>query len=86
MKFCIDYFKSCATSISSSSKHTISIQFNESSILQLINGISNNLQKLLKYFSGTVTFTPFFVPFASVLSIILALYLNERALLSLLSL
>ena len=32
---------------------------NESSTLQLINGISNDLQKLLKYFSGTTIFTPF---------------------------
>ena len=36
-----------------------SYQFIESSILQLINGISNDLQKLLKYFSGTTIFTPF---------------------------
>ena len=48
--------------------------------VQLINNISNDLQKLLKYFSGTAIFTPFFVPFAPVLLIILALYLNERAL------
>ena len=33
--------------------------FNESSTLQLINGISNDLQKLLKYFNGTAIFTPF---------------------------
>ena len=32
---------------------------NESSTLQLINGISNNLQKLLKYFNGMAIFTPF---------------------------
>ena len=32
---------------------------NESSTLQLINGISNDLQKLPKYFSGTAIFTPF---------------------------
>ena len=32
---------------------------NESSTLQLINGISNDLQKLLKYFSGTTILTPF---------------------------
>ena len=60
-----------------------SIHINESSILQLINGISNDLQKLLKYFSGTAIFIPFFVPFASVLVIRLALYLNEGALSSL---
>ena len=33
------------------------LQFNSRSILQLINGISKHLQKLLKYFSGTVNFT-----------------------------
>ena len=33
------------------------LQFNARSILQLINGISKDLQKLLKYFSGTVIFT-----------------------------
>ena len=45
--------------------------FNESSNLQLINGISNNLQKLLKYFSGTAIFTPF-LPVIE-----LDLYLND---------
>ena len=51
--------------------------------LQLISGISNDLQKLLKYFNGTAIFTPFFVPLFPVLPIRLALYLNEEALLSL---
>ena len=51
--------------------------------MQLINGISNDLQKLLKYFNGTAIFTPFFVPLFSVLPIRFALYLNEGALLSL---
>ena len=32
---------------------------NESSTLQLINGISNDFQKLLKYLKGTIIFTPF---------------------------
>ena len=32
---------------------------NETSTLQLINGISNDHQKLLKYFNGTAIFTPF---------------------------
>ena len=74
------------------SKH-FSIEFNESSILQLINGISSDLQKLLKHFNGTAIFTRFFIPLLSVLPIILALYLNEEelilvpsALLSILSL
>ena len=48
-----------------------SLKFNESSTLQLINGISNDLQKLLKYFSGTAIYTPF-------MSVIkLDLYLND---------
>ena len=33
-----------------------SIQFNSNWILQLINAISDNLQKLLKYFNGTTNF------------------------------
>ena len=61
------------------SKH-LSYHFHESSTLQLINGISNDLQKLLKYFNGTTIFTPFFVPLFSVLPIRFALYLNEGAL------
>ena len=48
--------------------------------LQLINDISNDLQKLLKYFNGTAIFTPFFVPLFSVLPIRFTLYLNEGAL------
>ena len=44
-----------------------SIYLNESSILQLINGVSNDLQKLLKYFSGIAIFALFFLPFVSVL-------------------
>ena len=40
-------------------------------LMKLINGISNDLQKLLEYFSGTAIFTPF-------LSVIkLDLYLNN---------
>ena len=55
-------------------------QFNESSTLQLINGISNGLQKLLKYFRGTGIFTPSFLLFApstTVLPIRFDLYLND---------
>ena len=33
---------------------------NDSSILQLINGISNDLPKLFTYFNGAAIFTPFF--------------------------
>ena len=50
---------------------------NENSILQLINGISNDLEKLLKYFNGTAIFTPFFMPLFPVLPIIFDLYLND---------
>ena len=60
-----------------------SIHPNESSTLQLINGISNDLQKLLKYFSGTAIFTSFYVPSVLVLPIRFALYLNKGALSSL---
>ena len=52
-------------------------------VLQLIDGISNDLQKLLKYFNVTAIFTPFFVPLIPVLPIRLALCLNEGALSSL---
>ena len=31
-------------------------------VQQLISGISNDLQRLLKHFSGTAVFTPFFLP------------------------
>ena len=71
-----------------------SCHFNESSTLQLINGVSNDFQKLLKYFNGTAIFSPFFLPlFLSLLPFFLplfpllpirfALYLTERALSSL---
>ena len=36
-----------------------SIQFKSSCIFQLINGISSDLQKLLKYFNGTTVFVFF---------------------------
>ena len=45
--------------------------FIESSTLQLINGISNDIQKLHKYFNGTTIFAPF------LLLIELDLYLND---------
>ena len=51
---------------------------------QLCNqSMAFDLQKLLKYFSGTASFTSFFVPSTSVLPIIFALYLNHGALSSL---
>ena len=49
-----------------------SFHVNESWALQLINGISNDLQKLLKYFSGTAIFTLF------LFVIRLALYLYDE--------
>ena len=50
------------------------MQYNESSTLQLISGISNDLQKLFKYFNSTMF---------PVLPVRLASYLNEGALSSL---
>ena len=49
--------------------------------IQLISGISNDLQKLLKYFSGTTIFTFsffLFAPSALVLPINFDLYLNDE--------
>ena len=45
-----------------------SLQFNSRWILQLINGIFKDLQKLLKYSSGTAIFTPFNTPLSSAVS------------------
>ena len=45
-------------------------------ISKLINGISRVLQKVLKYFNGTLILT-FFVPSFSVLPAIFTLNLNE---------
>ena len=46
-------------------------------ISELINDISTVLQKLLKYFSGTVILTSFVFPVAGVFPVILILYLNH---------
>ena len=54
------------------------IHVNESSTLQLINGISNDLQKLLKYFNGIAIFTPFKSPLLTVLPTKLDLHLNDE--------
>ena len=43
---------------------------------QLINGISRFLQKLLKYFNGTIILTSFVLPPAGVLPVIFTLVLN----------
>ena len=48
---------------------------------QLIKGISKVLQKLLKYFNGTITSTSF-VPSFPVWSVIFTLNLNESVVLS----
>ena len=61
-----------------------SYHLNESSTLQLIDGISNDLKKLLKYFNGTAIFTPSFFLLsqsASVLPIRFDLYLKDEELL-----
>ena len=59
------------------------------STLQLINGLSSDLQKLLRYFQGTVTVVFFKIPFAASASVFpnsLPLYLKElKALFSVLS-
>ena len=47
------------------------------STLQLINGISTNLQKLLRYFNGTAIVTFSRIPFAAVLPINLVLYKKD---------
>ena len=44
------------------------VQFNSRLILQLINGISKDLQKLLKYFSGTAIFTSLNTPLSAAVS------------------
>ena len=53
---------------------------NESSTLQLINGISSDLQKLLNYFNGTAIFTPFFLPPFGMVPIKSDLYLKDEEL------
>ena len=55
------------------------LQINSRWILQLINGISKDLQKLLKYFSGTAIFTSLNTPLSSAVSGLkkLDLYLKE---------
>ena len=44
---------------------------------QLINGISSVLQKLLKYFSGTIISTSFVLPSSGVFPVICTLDLND---------
>ena len=44
---------------------------------QLINGISRVLQKLLKYFNGTIILTSFVLPPAGMFPVIYTLGLND---------
>ena len=44
---------------------------------QLINGISRVLQKLLKYFNGTIILTSFVLPSVGVFPVIFILDLND---------
>ena len=46
-------------------------------ISQLINGISRVLQKLLKYFNGTIISTSFVLPSVGVFPVIFILDLND---------
>ena len=50
---------------------------NESLTLQLINGIFNDLQKLLKHFNGAAIFTPFFLPPFGMVPVRFDLYLKD---------
>ena len=58
------------------------VQFNSRWILQLINGISKGLQKLLKYFSETAIFTFLNTPLSTAVSGLkkLDLYLKDAEL------
>ena len=51
--------------ISSCRQNTIVWPLSFSSTLQLINGVSSDLQKLLKYFNGTAIVTFFSIPLAA---------------------
>ena len=55
------------------------LQFNSKWILQLINSISKDLQKLVKYFNGTAIFTYLNTPLSSAVSGLkkLDLYLKD---------
>ena len=46
------------------------VQFNSSLILSLIKGISNDLKKLLKYFSRTAIFTFLNTPLSAAASVL----------------
>ena len=53
------------------------VQFNSRWILEFIKVVSNDLQKLLKYFSGTTIFVFFNVPSLTWFPKILDLYLKD---------
>ena len=53
------------------------VQFNSRGMLQLIKGTSNDLQKLLIYFSGTTIYAFINTPSSAGLPKILDLYLND---------
>ena len=55
-----------------------SIHAKESSISQLINGISKDLQELIKCFNGATVFIPFKIPLLFVLPTKCNLYLNDK--------
>ena len=67
-----------STPAADKTQYFVHLSFN--STLQLINGVSRDLQKLLKYFNGTAIIafpkTPF-APSATVFSNNLALYLED---------
>ena len=75
-----------ALSVLAADKIQYFVHLNSNSTLQLINGISNDLQNLLEYFNGTATVVFSKIPLAlpaSVLSNDLALHLKDLELLSL---
>ena len=55
-----------------------SIHAKESSISQLINGISKDLQELIKCFNGATVFIPFKIPLLFLLPTKCNLYLNDK--------
>ena len=58
-------FSSTLLSLLAGDKTQYFVHLNFNSTLQLINGISNNLQKLLKYLHGTAVVAFFKIPLIS---------------------
>ena len=74
-KFCIGYYKfsfTCKIVITQVDDHA-KIRITS----QLINGISRVLQKILKYFNGTIISTSFVLPSAGVSPVIFTLDVND---------